>query len=204
MRVWEVPFKIQLDRGTGRSPGLHVSEVIRDLALRGGILDRKWATDNIEDAPERVALGLAWEEWIHKQHPEICFHPGEIIVDDVAMSIDGASFNEDEASIFTSDSDGAVHEFKLTWKSSRYPVTDDWMWMAQLKSYIHGMRVSSVAKINVGFMHVFYVMGNYGKDRTDPESNPRYKIFGIEFTDLQIHENWSMIKAHAKRMKTKK
>jgi hypothetical protein len=205
MRIWPIEFTIKLDRGTGRSPGRHVSEVIRDLALRGKILDKKYATEDLDAAPERVALGLAWEEWIHNQHPEICFHPGEIELDGISMSVDGISYpGDNERSIFGCDSAGAVHEFKLTWKSSRKPIDEEWMWLTQLKAYCKGMTAVTKQDHSTGFLHVFYVNGNYSRNPEDPDGRPRYKVWGLEFTKNELRENWAMITNHSRRMGEKK
>jgi hypothetical protein len=203
MEIWQVPYQLQIiEAGAGRSPGLHVSEVIRDLAVRGGQLDKKYVDADL--SPEKIELGLAWEERVAKHHPEICFHPGEMQVDGISMSVDGISYIEpDEVSIFTVDGVGALHEFKLTWKSSKKDISGEWMWLTQIKSYLHGMSVTSKPKVTMrsAFLHVYWVNGDYGWMRGGTGSGSRYEIFGMRFTDLEIFENWSMITGHARRLK---
>lgn len=215
MQIWRVPYKLQIRMAGGgeRSPGQHVSDVIRDLALRGKILNKKFA-DNDTMSAERVELGIAWEERLAKHHPEICFHPGEVSVDDIAMTIDGASFLGADRSVFhptgtdiskppgcnIKDWDHALHEFKLTWKSSRRDLTAEWMWLTQQKSYLKGMSVASGTPWRTSFLHVFWVNGNYSRQDEDPESGPTYAIWGMQFSDLEIRENWDMIRAHRDRM----
>lgn len=200
MRVWDVPFKLNVNLGgPTRSPGVHLSEVIRDLALRGGILDKKFANDDIEDHPERIALGLAWEEWVSKQHPEICFHPGEVMVDGISMSVDGVSVGSDELSIFGQEGT-ALHEIKLTWKSARKPIDEQWMWITQVKGYLHGLSFMQKTKVRRAYLHPFYVNGNYSRSPGDPLGGPKYMIYGMEFSDLEIAENWSMLTSHRDRM----
>ena len=199
MRIWQVPYQLQiLESGGGpRSPGMHVSEIIRDLSVRGGVLDERYATEPM--SPERIELGIAWEERLAKHHGDtINFHPGEMVVDGVAMSMDGVSYN-DETSVFTCDGEGALHEFKLTWKSSRREIDREFMWMTQIKSYLHGLRVTSGAEYTTAFLHAFFVNGGYGK--SGYKDGPDYQIWGLEFTPLEIHENWTMLISHLARMK---
>ena len=85
MRWIEENHKLVLPRSSGRSTGLHISDVIRSYAIEASVLDRKWVTETlIEDQNTNLMqVGLGWEDYLAKyQHPEIEFHPGELYVDD--------------------------------------------------------------------------------------------------------------------------
>lgn len=85
MKVFEEKFKLVLPKSHGRSKGLHVSEVIRDYALKTSVLDKKWVTDVVieEQNTNLMQVGLGWENYLAAyQHPEIEFHPGEVWCDD--------------------------------------------------------------------------------------------------------------------------
>lgn len=82
MKVFqEAPHKLVLPRSHGRSVGLHVSDVIRDYALTGKVLDAKWHTQIAieEQNTNMMQLGLALENYLEQthQHPEVMIHPGE-------------------------------------------------------------------------------------------------------------------------------
>lgn len=81
MRVFEEKFKLVLRDSEGRSEGLHISEVIRDLAVTCNVLDRKWVVVTLieEQNTNMMQLGLAFENYLEysRQHPEIQIHPGE-------------------------------------------------------------------------------------------------------------------------------
>lgn len=194
MRTWRVPYQLQILKAGGqeRSTGLHLSDIIRDLSLKGGMLDKKYADGPM--SPEKIELGIAWEERLAKHHPEICFHPGEVVVDGIPMTIDGVSYADGEVTTFGVDGDGAIHEFKLTWKSMRRDITEEFMWLAQIKGYCRGFW------LNNAFLHVYWVNGNYSRTPGDPNAGPQYHIYGLEFTPLEIQENWHMILAHKARM----
>jgi hypothetical protein len=200
------PFALSQPDGDYRAPGLHLTQIIRDIALKGKLLDSRYNSAlDPDDLPAGVCLGIAWEEWLSKLHPEIVFHPGERTFDGVHMNPDGIELFE-RTLIGTSRhvSDLRVHEFKLTWKSSRrrgktqeeaetaekIRVIEEWMWMTQLKAYC------AESGTRWGALHVFWVMGNYGRDTDDPYSKPYYSIWDIEFTQREIEENWQMIRNH--------
>jgi hypothetical protein len=187
--VEEVPFEIQMPNDMTRTPGLHLSDVIRDLALRSGILDAKWA-DGDQDM-SMMFLGLAWEEWISKQHKEIIFHPGEIIRDGILMSPDGITMTRKGL---------RLNEFKYTRKSLRAFEESlrnghkkVWMWVAQVMAYSYGLETLEA------YLHVMFANGDYGRELGG--GNPRYKVFSLSFSQLELKSNWDMILRHAGRMK---
>lgn len=232
MEIWNVEYKLQvINSGPPRSGGRHLSDIVRDWALRGRVLDMEYANkvicgcgsvfneisivehncagrDTAEKvgswSPERLELGSAWESRLALHHPEIIFHPGELVVEDIPMTIDGATYADNETvSIFNIGGEGALHEFKLTWKSSRRGIEGEIMWMMQDKSYLHGLSVTSGEKWRVAFHHVYWVNGNYSRNDLDPEGGPSYRIYGVRFSDLEIRENWDIIRAHRDRMEGK-
>lgn len=193
-KIKEIPFKLLLPRDPNRSPGLHVSTVIRDLALQAGYLDRKYEEKDIDEDPELVLLGMAWETEILKQHPEIMPHPGEFVVDGIAMSPDGVS----ESEHYPFD----LHEIKLTKKSCPKTVNlimsvpKWWMYITQIKCYLRALE-SRQAYLHVGFVNSGYqfMRGDMTGKMMD------YKIYDIHFTAEEIRDNWTMIRNHVKTMK---
>jgi hypothetical protein len=194
MIVEEIAFQLALQQDPDRSPGTHLSDVIRDMAFQSGILDPKWDTEELDAVV--VGLGVAWEEWVVKQHSEIVFHPGEFVMDGIAMSPDGVSVHDGDITI-TGIEEGhcRVHEFKYTRKSSRDAAsqleqgTKFWLWIVQIKSYCHAIASREA------YLHVLFANGDYGTN-----AKPEYRIFRLTFTEAELQENWDMITRHNQRM----
>lgn len=204
MKVRELEFHLSLMPTEGRTPGLHQSSIIKAVALRSGFLDWKWALDESMD-PLKVILGLGWEDKLPMIHPEmnIEYHPGEVEQDGIILTCDGISeLDQDEyTQVWLEPIPGdfthfRVHEFKLTWKSSRgitgsYWFMDSkwWMWKAQVMGYckVWGTRWAR--------LHVYFVNGDYSKGAGG--TGPQYRIFDFEFTWAELNENWKMLLNHA-------
>src|SRR5258706_11163381 len=95
--------------GLVRSPGVHVSGLIRAMAVDYGILDRKWVPEDFdllditedgtdagewwngldEDSKVRMAIGMAWEQWYLPQIPGVIHQPGELYLNGVYLTLDG-------------------------------------------------------------------------------------------------------------------
>lgn len=199
MIVTETPGTLELPRDYTRSPGVHLSSIIRCLAIDMGILTDEQAEElqlvdvrHILDpvALLRISIGLAWEEWyIGKvlSQEGVTKHPGEMYVDGVYMTPDGESLDV----IITERGEENVlriHEVKATYKSTNTvgstaeALQKQWMWMAQLMGYCHA------AKTRHAKLHVLFVDGNYRMPM-----KPKLTVFEIEFTDKDIKDNWTLI-----------
>lgn len=179
---------IELDGGHGRTSGIHVSGVIRAIAIQMKYLE----PDDPEDsnrfdlqAKTRICLGLAWEDWLSKRIPELQYHFGEVVQDGIIMSPDGFSFMPDAVGAET----GRVHEFKLTWKSQNRSKAwiKEWMWLAQMKSYCKAMGVTE------SWLHVYWINGDYGGGMGGLGTGPCYEVYRFEFTQAEIDLNWKLI-----------
>jgi hypothetical protein len=205
MKVKLESFDLKLPKDGKRSDGLHLSQVIRDYALLTKVLDAKYDTDIEEENPIMVHQGLAWENYLAAyQHPEIYFHPGELVKNGIAMSPDGFS-------ISTVSADWILNEFKYTLKSSRdfkqkllMKSKSVKMYLWQIMSYRHamnemlkrqGMEPNGICKL-----HMMFARGNYSKNFDDPGNLPTYQIFRIEFTQDELRDNWRLMLNHARSM----
>lgn len=101
MRVHSKEIQLTLPESVHpRSPGVHLSGIIRLLALENGLLtpdtleelslvDTRTITDPV--AVLRICIGLAWEQWYISRLQGVTDHPGEIQLDGVYMTPDGES-----------------------------------------------------------------------------------------------------------------
>lgn len=178
-----------------RSPGLHVSSLIKSIALKSGLLkslpaqNGRFKSGQIldeTDFPLVMAMGMAWEDWISLQYPEMVYHPGELELDGVAGSPDGITLFP-ALPQYTGLGEGIIEEFKLTYKSARKDISDpaNWMWLCQVKAYCK-MLPSLCARI-----HVLYVNGDYSYDR--PGMPCMYRIYCVQFTQQEVDSNWAML-----------
>lgn len=104
--------------GFDRTPGVHVSGLIRKMAAQYGILKKKWIPDPEdihlvevegdgakwwdtldEDSKTRMAVGMAWEQWYLPQLPHVVYQPGEMCVEGVYMTIDGKSLEDNDRDV---------------------------------------------------------------------------------------------------------
>lgn len=188
-----------------RSPGVHLTTITRYVAREAGYLKvEKYkfvgrevsVSDEDEDRleeqkkvlmlarkagqqkiPLRMALGMAWEDWAARLYPEMIWQPGELELDGVAMTPDGLG------------EDGAIDEFKCTYKSSLKggsprDIAIEWLWLAQVKAYC--LRVESLA----ARLHVLYVNGGY---RFDGGEAPEYRVYGLRFSEQELRANWGVV-----------
>lgn len=193
MIATEIPVTLELpEPKIPRSPGIHVSSIIRCIATEQGILKAEWAEElslvdvrKITDqtAVLRMLIGLAWEEQYFSMLPDIVYHPGETKVDGIYLSHDGESLSV----IVTNGQPEhmlVVHEAKATYKSTRTvgDLSEQWMWLAQIKAYCKAL------KTRYAFLHVLFLCGDYSRP-----IKPLMKMWALEFTQEEIDENWQLI-----------
>jgi len=187
---------------TPRSVGVHISRIIRAIAVESGILTSERIEDlqliEVKSGMEisdpmvaiRICMGLAFEEWYIPNHlaPEgVVDHPGEWKLDGIYMSPDGEELSEiivEGKSTYCPK----IHEVKFTYKSTKtVGETEDslrgqFLWMAQLKSYC------KAAGTTLADLHVLFVCGDYKFP-----IRPQLKRFRIEFTQEEIDINWELM-----------
>ena len=174
--------------GPKRTSGIHLSAIIRHIALITGDLAKEYGigpslTDLITTTPitltctigaiVKCSIGFAWEQWLASQIHNLNHQPGELVCDGILMSPDGI------------DEDLVLHEFKATWKSSAYPVTDQSMWMWQVMGYLYGLSKDVGQPCLKAVVHPVYMCGDYRSNR-----DPVYKPTVVEFEWNELEENW--------------
>lgn len=191
-----------------RSVGVHLSGVIRCLAMDMGILNKEQAEElSLTDvryivdpvALLRIMIGLAWEDYYLKNvliKDGVEKHPGEFKVDGIYMTPDGISEEGVESTgvIVTQRTvkKGVrykrIHELKATYKSTKTvgesveELQKQWLWMAQIKGYCHA------TDTNLASLHVLYLCGDYKMP-----IRPVMRVYDLEFTSQEIQENWSLM-----------
>lgn len=168
--------------GEPRTSGVHLSGVIRYLAQQMGLLtvdDNEVAGAGFPlDARLKMSVGLAWENWLAAQYPEVMYHPGEIIHEGIIMSPDGLHPNE------------TLYEFKATWKSMKkllaegYGHKSFWMWRAQNMGYLEPMGWLKTRQI------ILYVNGAY------QGVCPEFVELDVEYTRQEVADNWALMQKH--------
>lgn len=211
MKTTLVPITLKLPPSAKpRSEGIHVSSLIRAIALETGVLDAKWAEDNsLTDVREitdpaavlRISIGLAWEEWYIPQILSWMFgvvdHPGEMQVDGIFMTHDGEAI-EVVLTIRGRQHVLALHEIKATYKSLNtvaprlvHPedhtlpgdLETQWMWITQCKSYCKALDTL------VAYLHVLFLCGDYTMPIT-----PMLLCWRIEFTEEERDREWDLVR----------
>ena len=201
MNVTLVPLDLVLPEPLQpRSVGVHVSSLIRCIATETGILRPEWAEDlSLRDVRTitdptvilRMSLGLAWEEWYLRQLPHVVDHPGEMQVDGIYMTHDGESLDLVASERGPSHRILAVHEVKLTYKSTKTvgDLSSQWMWIAQMKAYCKGL---GTMRAN---LHVLFVCGDYTypiRPRLGPIEGVQTH-WCVDFSQEEIDSNWGLL-----------
>lgn len=184
----------RVNQYTERTEGLHLSSIIFDLML--GIEPEKYGKQTNENIKwMNFYMGLTFERvleeaWLSKemQYREELIRPGEISLDGIMMTPDAYDTTKRRP-----------EEYKCTKKSCRQDITDKkfWPYWVQLKAYCYGLKMAGFGA-NQGALYVLHINGNYTRDDDDPDSGYVIKPWEDEWTDLQLEENWAMLKNHAR------
>lgn len=178
-----------------RTEGLHLSQITNDLMIgldpqRYGQNDRNQNTKWMNFLAGLIFERVLEEAWLSKEmqyRPELV-RPGELTVEGIIGTPDAY-----DTAIFRPE------EYKCTKKSCRQSITDRkfWIYWVQLKAYCYMLRSIGMGT-NQGALYILHVNGNYSWDDTDPDSGYIIKGYEDEWSDLQLEENWSMLRNHAK------
>lgn len=207
MRIEAIPIRLRQLPGAPRTPGIHQSAVLRMMAVERGILkdidpadlslvevggDGFW--ESLDPVSQlRMSMGLAWEEWYAKQLDDVTFHPGEMEADGIYMTPDGESIEfiyvENRRHFIP-----VVHEIKLTYKSVNTVAglegEKNWLWRSQILCYCKAMHT------NIAYIHVLFPCGDYSFP-----IQPQLRCWRIEFSWVEIQQNWDAVLAYVQRMK---
>ena len=169
------------EEGLTRSPGLHLSQIYRDIEQTIKPKD-EWCSQ--EELAFFAAGGFLWERVFSLAHAEAVasgdlIRPGEFELDGIIGSPDMIRV-----------SDWTLQETKMTWRSVRKFESLEryfWAWLVQVKGY------SKMIGTNTAEIHAFFVAGDWRPPI------PCVKSVRLEFSDRELHENWSMLVNHSRR-----
>lgn len=183
---------------TERTDTLHLSQITNDILLTGdpekygdkdGADEGKWMNFLVGLIFER-AIELAWmDKEIEGNFRPGLIRPGEVVCDGITGTPD-----------VYDTSTARPLEFKCTKKSCRQSILDKkfWMYWVQLKAYCWMLKQAGFG-CNSGELHILHVMGNWSRDDNDPENGYIIKSWYDEWSDLELEENWMMLRGHAVR-----
>lgn len=160
----------------GRSPGLHVSTLIHELAV--GMGHYKESDEEINQAQFEMGNALEWAmiERMVADKPYDYTRGFEIEFDGLFGSPDLLQ------PVIRAD-----HEFKCSKMSAKNGPGSEkfWKYECQLKAYLH------MLGWNTGFLHVLYVNGGYEWVRGGPY---RWLTWRYDFTANELAANWRALK----------
>jgi hypothetical protein len=198
MQVTVEPINLQLPFiDNARSSGIHISSVIKCIAIEGDLLKSEDIDDlslydtRIITEPDsilRIWIGCAWEAFYLPRVKDVAVHPGEYRLDGIYLSPDGESVDCYARPLKVMR---RIHEVKATYKSIKtvnnlmdpYYAKRNWMWLAQLKSYC------LAAETVYAVLHVLFLCGNYRFP-----IKPQLRKFNIAFEQWELEENWNLMK----------
>lgn len=175
--------------GHVRSPGLHLSQLIREIE-RDLLGDDKRPDDSGSDRAGWFEGGFIFEEMCAAMLRRT--KRGKLLIVQKEVEKDGIFMTPD----IVDPVDEGVVDSKMTWKSTRQiddivagKTTWDKVWpgyMVQLKAYAHYYGYTK------GALVVLFVMGNWkrGPEWSGP-SKPR--VFVFRWTEEELKRNWKMV-----------
>jgi hypothetical protein len=174
-----------------RSPGCHISDVIRDLENTVTKPGERRKYDQLSLAEKTrmgnyTSVGWAWESIIKRGLLDAGFCPIDCAVTPGELVLDGLAGTPDWLIL----DPYKVVEFKATWRSSARSLDADfWAWLVQIRAYCKMLQARQAE------LYVLYVNGDYR------DSGPQYKGYELAFSELELEENWAMLTNHARERK---
>jgi hypothetical protein len=91
--------------------------------------------------------------------------------------------------------DFAIHEIKLTWRSSNHDIDGPKFWKDWFQAKIYCKQIGS----NIARLHLCHVDGDY--DKKIKNRKVIYRVWEQRCDDRELAECWLMLKSYAKIMK---
>lgn len=187
MTLTHLSIPLSDSTSTPRTSGVHLSGIIRYLAVSQGIYPPT-STGTTRSRTIRRSLGLAWEDWLSlrlsRLYPEFEYHIGEFTLDGIIGTPDAIHFEPDGSLI--------LHEIKLTYYTSRKSSTfldlQPWLWQGM--GYLAMLTAAYASPCLTCIYHPVFLMGDYNRS-SGP--SPDYLPVRIDFTAEEIMTNWQLM-----------
>lgn len=181
---------------SGRSSGIHLSGILRPLAIKLGLFDETGETleqlavrhstpgTHFGSCPPltRCTVGYAWEEYLFRHLPRVIAHPFELELDGILGSPDGIEFPVDGRPPI-------LHEIKSTYYSVNKPL-DKTTWLWQSAGYLRMLSAAFDEQCTQAVLHPLHLRGDYR------DQFPLYTPTLVEFEWQEIESYWQMITNH--------
>lgn len=198
---------------TERTTGVwHVSTLLRQCGVEMGLIKEQEETQTIEGQVAayaeqtthgesgllcKIALGLAWEDWVSQQVPGLEYHMGEIEWDGVYGSPDGI--------IHLNTNPYRIDEIKLTWKEAGACISKEWLWTSQVKAYCYILTQQLQTPVLNAALHVMHVNGfiRGSANRRARAGQPIAYTHQLQFTEKELESTWRLLmtaKSHLTRL----
>lgn len=196
-----------------RAPGLHVSQIIRDIDNRliaqgQRPLDGEMSADELRRAGYFWEAGFCWEDlfeeiWGRRMRRRLSIIDQPALEEDgITGTLDGLMYAHNLNAVvqdlpgwgfeaLTLEHFPRVQEFKWTTKSSnrvQYLQEDFRTWFMQMKAYCY------LAKTFYADLYPFFAAGNYGSER------PHARHFQITFSPQELRQNWDMLVREGRKL----
>jgi len=187
--IEELRENLVAESGVDRSPGLHVSEIIDDIltTLYGNL----HPGEEVDQAKQgQFEKGFIWERLLSSAFGErSAVRPSEVEKDGIVGSPDGINRVRliDGGGIVYGNGERVLEEYKCTTYSSTKDPGQNERWIMQVKAYCYMLGLQTC------LFRILYLLGDYRENRY-----PIYKVWLLDFTELELRENWDMIINHAR------
>ncbi len=198
MLIEEIPFTLTSHLTSQfahahRSSGLHVSDIWTDLDER---LHPRASTVTEDQLHEYGQIGFLWERVLESALADLAASssPGRYLRCGEQQTLTPWG----ETIYYTPDcidldfrGDGLVmglEEWKATWRSVRNAENlekNHWKWLVQQKCYCRSLGIRHAR------LRVVYLVGDWRA-----QAWPQTKCWEMEFSEMEMEENWSMLMRH--------
>lgn len=189
-----------------RSPGIHVSDVLRELLVAIGRYEERAEGEMPNET--MWDLGFAWEDVLGRvladrmagAENEQRLPQMELERDGIYGSPDGVLMNGlarkgMDGTILLHQEEIFIEETKLTWMSSRNSLDSPKL----LPYVLQGKTYCAMAGCNVVRIRAFFVNGDYSYTTKGP--NPIPREWYVRFNDRELEEWWVGFLRHAEKMR---